>query len=260
MRRVFRIGGTLMMVAGALAIGWALLVWQWQDPFTNLYTRWQQHKLADRYARVLKAYKPPSLPAKQKAAAPAPRTRKGPPSSSSTSTSWVAAERREIALEAKHYRLQLHQGDPVGRLKVPRLGLSVIVVNGTDRDSLTKGPGRYLGTYMPGEHELVYVAGHRTTYLAPFAHIDALRPGDRATFELPYATFVYEIRWHSIVAAGDIGRLRSHHHEVLALQACHPRFFATHRYIAYAILVRVEPRNGRSYTLIHSRLAASSSA
>jgi hypothetical protein len=47
---------------------------------------------------------------------------------------------------------------------------------------------------------------------------------------------------------------------VLALQACHPRFFATHRYIAYAILVRVEPRNGRPYTLVHSRLATSTSA
>jgi sortase A len=257
MRRTFRIGGTVMIVAGMLAIGWALLVWQWQDPFTNIYTRWQQHKLADRYAKVVKAYQPPTPVAKQRPAT-APRARKQP--ASPTSTSWIAAARRDVALEAKQYRLHLHEGDPVGRLKVPRLGLSVIVVNGTSHDSLTEGPGRYLGSYMPGEHELVYIAGHRTTYAAPFAHIDALRPGDRATLELPYATFVYEIRWHAIVRADDIARLRSHHREVLALQACHPRFFATHRYIAYAILVRVEPRNGRAYTLIHSRLAATTSA
>ncbi len=252
MRRAFRIGGTFMIVAGALAIGWALLVWQWQDPFTNLYTRWQQHKLAARYEKELTVFKPLHLPAKRAVRLKALKLK--------ASAGWLATERREVALEARQYRLQLHQGDPVGRLKVPRLGLDIIVVNGTDHDSLTKGPGRYLGSYMPGEHELVYIAGHRTTYLAPFAHIDDLRPGDGVTFELPYATLTYEIRWHSIVAAGDIGRLRSHHHEVLALQACHPRFFATHRYIAYAILVRVEPRGGRPYTLIHSRLATSTSA
>src|SRR5207237_8981006 len=102
---------------------------------------------------------------------------------------------------------QLPQGDPVGRHKVRRLGWNIIVVNGTDHDSLTKGPGRYLGSYMPGEHELVYIAGHRTTYLAPFAHIDALRPGDRATFELPYATTSYELRLQAIVPSGDVGRL-----------------------------------------------------
>ena len=89
---------------------------------------------------------------------------------------------------------------------------------------------------MPGEGELVYVAGHRTTYLAPFAHIDNLRPGDRVTFELPYATFDYEITGHRVVTADDLAVLRSHHHEILALQACHPRFFATHRWIAYAKL------------------------
>ena len=87
----------------------------------------------------------------------------------------------------------LHEGEPVGRLIVPRLGLKSIVVNGTGHDDLTKGPGRELHTFMPGEGELIYVAGHRTTYLAPFAHIDKLRAGDPITFELPYATFHYEV-------------------------------------------------------------------
>ena len=77
---------------------------------------------------------------------------------------------------------------------MPRFGLKSIVVNGTAHDDLTKGPGRELHTYMPGEGELIYVAGHRTTYLAPFAHIDSLKPGDRITFQLPYATF--DLRGH----------------------------------------------------------------
>jgi sortase A len=247
MRRAVRLTGTLLIVAGGLALVWALVVWQWQDPFTGLYTRWQQHKLAARYEKELTAYKPVHVDVRQA-------------KDSKESTAWIAVEREQVALEAKQYRLHLHRGGPVGRLKVPRLGLSAIVVNGTDHDSLTKGPGRYLGSYMPGEHELVYIAGHRTTYLAPFAHIDAIKPGDRATFELPYATFVYEFRWHNIVPSDDVGRLVSHHRELLVLQACHPRFFATHRYLAYAVLVRVEPKNGRPYTLIHSQLASSTNA
>ena len=120
------------------------------------------------------------------------------------------------------------------------------LVNGTDRDTLMKGPARDRRTFMPGEGQLVYIAGHRTTYAAPSSHIDALRPGDRVTLDLPYATFVYRITGHVIVAADDIGRLRSRGYEQLALQACHPRFFATHRYIAYAKPLRVIPRFGHA--------------
>jgi sortase A len=98
---------------------------------------------------------------------------------------------------------------------------------------------------MPGEGQLIYVAGHRTTYLAPFAHIDKLKPGDWVTLEVPYGTFKYRIFRHVIVGSDDLAVLRSHGREVVALQACHPRFFATHRYIAYGRLVQVEPRGGR---------------
>jgi sortase A len=124
----------------------------------------------------------------------------------------------------------------------------MILVNGTDEGSLQKGPGRDLRTYMPGQGQLIYIAGHRTTYLAPFSHIDALRAGDRVTLEVPYATFVYRIVRHRIVPSNDLSVLQSHGHEVVILQACHPRFFATHRYLAYAVPVRVVPRVGPAYT------------
>ena len=106
---------------------------------------------------------------------------------------------------------------------------------------------------MPGT---TAIAGHRTTYLAPFRHIDDLRRGDRITVEMPYATFVYRVSGYRIVAADDLSVLRSHGHEVLELQACHPRFFATERYIAWARLVRVEPRGGSAFTPRSSALAA----
>ena len=231
MRRAARITGTVMIVVGACVIAWALLVWQWQDPFTALYTKYEQHKLASSFAHRFADYKPPSQPAKPAGGAP------------------KRTEQARIAAAARDYRLALHEGEPVGRLIVPRLGLKSIVVNGTAHDDLTKGPGREMHTYMPGQGELVYIAGHRTTYLAPFAHIDSLKAGDPITFQLPYATFVYEVTGHKIVTADDLAVLKSHHKELLVLQACHPRFFATHRYLAYAKLVRVEPRNGAAYDI-----------
>ena len=97
---------------------------------------------------------------------------------------------------------------------------------------------------MPGEGQLIYIAGHRTTYLAPFAHIERLRSGDAVTLDVPYATFRYRVFKHRIVGAHEMSVLRSHGVEVVELQACHPRFFASQRYIAYARLVRVEPRAG----------------
>ena len=138
-------------------------------------------------------------------------------------------------------------GKPIGRIAVPRLGLRMILVNGTDHDSLASGPGRDPRTFMPGQGELVYIAGHRTTYLAPFAHIEALRRDDPITLAMPYATFVYSVIGHVIVDDQNLAVLRSHHREVLALQACHPRFFATHRYIVWAKLVEVRPRQSRAY-------------
>ena len=225
MRRLFRILGTLMVVGGVLTLLWVVVVWQWQDPFTALYTRWQQHRLASSYDERFTKFHP---------LRPAGDT--------------LAAEQRAIAREAAHYRRDSKRGEAIGRIKVPRLGLNMIFVNGTDHDTLKKGPGRDLRTFMPGQGQLIYIAGHRTTYLAPFSHIDSLRAGDRVTLELPYATFVYRISRHRIVPSDDLAVLKSHGNEVVILQACHPRFFATHRYLAYAVPIRVEPRDGSPYS------------
>jgi sortase A len=118
----------------------------------------------------------------------------------------------------------------------------MVVVDGTDHDSLMKGPGRDRRTYMPGEGQLIYIAGHRTTYLAPFAHIERMKAGDPISLELPYGTFHYRVFRHRIVEANDLAVLRSHGREIVELQACHPRFFASHRYIVYARLMQIDPR------------------
>ena len=225
MRRPIHLLGTLLTVAGVLTLVWALLVWQWQDPFTALYTTWKQHQLATQYNERAQSFT---------------TTISGPT---------VAEERASIAREAKRYRMSSKRGQVIGRLRVPRMGVNMLLVNGTDHDTLKKGPGRDGRTFMPGENRLVYIAGHRTTYLAPFSHIDRLRRGDRVTIEVPYGTFIYAVTRHRIVKSTDLSVLRSPRHELVELQACHPRFFASHRYIAYARLLRVEPRGAKPYGL-----------
>jgi sortase A len=125
----------------------------------------------------------------------------------------------------------------MGRILIPRLGLDAVLVEGTSEADLAKGPGIYAGDFLPGEGRLVYVAGHRTTYSAPFAQINLLRRGDRITIRMPYGTFRYVVTRHRIVPATDVAVLRSGDRERLILQSCHPRFYATHRYLVYALPV-----------------------
>jgi sortase A len=223
MRRFARISGIVLAVAGVLTLAWAVVVWRWQDPFTGLYTRWEQHKLAQQLQHEFTTL-------------PGPRF---------TETESLADEARAVELAATRFRRSAEVGQAIGRIIIPRLGLNMVVVNGTDEASLRRGPGRDLRSFMPGQSRLVYIAGHRTTFLAPFSHIDEIQPGDRITLQMPYGTFVYRAFRHVIVPADDLAVLNSPRHELLALQACHPRFFATHRYLVYGRLVAVDPRRGR---------------
>ncbi len=218
--------GTLLLVVGVGILAWTFVVWQWNDPFTSLYTRWEQRELASSYERVARDYRPVRV---IPAAAPPKDQAAG------------------VAKNARRFRSGAGVGAPIGRLVVPRLGLDMVMVNGTDSSTLKRGPGRDERTFMPGEGKLVYIAGHRTTYLAPLSAIDTMRPGDSITLKMPYGTFEYRVTGHSIVDAHDLSVLRSKGDEVVALQACHPRFFASQRYIVWAKPVRVTPTGGTPY-------------
>ena len=226
-RRVRRALGNAFLVVGILTLAWTLVVWRWNDPFTALYTRWQQHELVSEHEQIIQRYKPSPSPS------PSPPT--------------PAQEAETVSRQARKMRAGADRGAPIGRINVPRLNLNMLMVNGTDHETLKRGPGRDERSFMPGQGELVYVAGHRTTYLAPFSAIDKMRAGDRITLTMPYGTFVYAVTGHEIVEANDLSVLRSHHREVLALQACHPRFFASHRYIVWAKPVEVTLPGGASY-------------
>ena len=227
MRRAARITGSVLIGAGVLTLAWAIVVWRWQDPFTALYTHWQQSRLSHAYERRVEAFHPSLPPAKHRD---------------------LAAVERSVATEARAYGRTLHEGDAVGRIRIGRIGLKMVVVQGTGHDTLKKGPGHYVASGLPGEGKLIYIAGHRTTYLAPFAYINAIKVGDYVSLEVPYGTFTYRVTRHYVVPADQVSILQNHGREILRLQACHPRFFATHRYIVDARLVGVAPRGGEPYT------------
>jgi sortase A len=222
MRRFARLSGIALAALGVLALAWVVVVWRWQDPFTALYTTWEQHKLAQQLNQEMAA----------------------PPAVKFVRGESPEAEARAIEVAAARFRHTATEGQAIGRIIVTRLGLNMVLVNGTDEGSLQRGPGRDLRSFMPGQSRLIYIAGHRTTFLAPFSNIDQMRPRDLIRLEMPYGTFIYRVFGHRIVPADDLAVLKSPQHEVLVLQACNPRFFATQRYLVYAHLFSVEPRSG----------------
>ena len=124
----------------------------------------------------------------------------------------------------------------MGHISIPRIGASYLVVQGTDAGSLERGPGHYPGTTLPGLGQTVAIAGHRTTYLAPFRHIDALRPGDRIVLRMPYGRFVYVVQFHRIVAPTAWWVTRNVGYERLVLSACNPLYSAAQRIVVFARL------------------------
>jgi sortase A len=216
MRRLARAFGVVLIAGGLLTLVWVLVVWQWQDPFTAIYTHFEQARLSHKYEKRAADFHP-QLPR----------------------TDLVSTQRR-VAADARIYAHSLKEGDPIGRLRIGRIGLSMVVVQGTDDETLKRGPGHYTPSGLPGQGHLIYIAGHRTTYLAPFAAINDIRVGDYVHFEVPYGDFTYRVTRHYIVPATALSELRDHGSEILRLQACHPRFFATHRYIVDAKLVSVK--------------------
>lgn len=220
--------GTLLLVVGLGLLAWAATVYLWKDPFTTAYTAYEQRRLEASLDRRFDSWQPKAKPVKPaKPAKPAPTT---------------PARLPDVRREARQYRLASDEGDAIVRMRIPRLNLDAVVVNGTSTADLRRGPGRHLETFMTGERELVYIAGHRTTYGAPFADIDALKAGDTVLLELPYASFEYVVTRHRIVDDNDLSVLESQNHEQLVLQACHPRFLASERYLVYARPVSVTKR------------------
>src|SRR6202012_2494772 len=116
-----------------------------------------------------------------------------------------------------------------------------VVVQGTDEASLEKGPGHYPSTALPGLGQTVAIAGHRTTYLEPFRHLNALSPGNRIVLRMPYGRFTYIVQFTKIVSptawwiTNDVG------YDRLLLAAGQPAFSAAQRIVVFARLAQTVP-------------------
>ena len=157
----------------------------------------------------------------------------------------VADERdvkRRLAKLAKLQSRRDDKGDPVGRLRMPAIGKSYVVVEGTDLGTLRKGPGHYPDTPLPGEGGTVGVAGHRTTYGAPFRSIDKLKRGDELEMDMPYGRFVDRVDKTQIVKPNATWIVDKRKNEMLVLSACHPLYSAARRIVVFSTLIRSEPK------------------
>jgi len=162
------------------------------------------------------------------------------------------SERQQVKLEKalidppeRVVRKEPLRGDALGKLLIPTIGVSEYVVEGTDADNLRKGPGHYPDTPLPGQHGTSAIAGHRTTYGAPFRKLDKLKKGDRIVAELPYGTFVYRVDRTQIVDDSALWVTKRVGHDQLVLTACHPLYSAAQRIVAFARLVQRRPATVR---------------
>jgi sortase A len=226
---MFKVGGvgrtllrqlsTIFILSGLLLLGDVGLTLLWQEPVSKVYADWRQDALAD----DLDELRTPDLkPAEVKALERLP----------------LDSERAAFLARALKRRTDV--GDAIGRIHISEIGVNKVVVEGTDGGSLRKGPGHYPETPLPGIHGTVAIAGHRTTYGAPFRHIDELDPGDRIIIDMPDGRFIYRVEESKIVDDQDLSVLEPVGYRRLMLSACHPLYSAAQRIIVYARQVRRE--------------------
>jgi sortase A len=221
-----------LILTGIVLVGYAAATVLWRDPVTDLYARWQQHRLDDALAASIVAFQ------ESEANLAAQR-------GSAVAAVGDVERRRQLVATAKRFDRRLKIGQPLGRIIVPRLKLNKVFVHGTRwREDLSRGPGHYPQTEIPAIGQTVAIAGHRTTFGAPFRRIDKLRGGDEITLQLPYGTFHYVVFKHRIVDNSDWSIIKPLGFDAVVLSACHPLYSAAQRWVVFARLSSVETIDG----------------
>ena len=157
-RRALRALSSVMIVVGVILLLDAAATLLWQEPVSAVYAHMQQNALEDDLSELEQA---PLAPAEQRA------------------LERIPDPERKLTFRARALQRRLDDGDAMGRILMPSVGVSEVFVEGTGAGDLRKGPGHYPDTPLPGEHGTVGIAGHRTTYGAPFRNVDELERNDR---------------------------------------------------------------------------------
>ncbi|MEA2130079.1 MAG: sortase [Solirubrobacteraceae bacterium] len=224
-RRPLRALSTVLIIAGVLMLSDAALTVAWQEPVSGAYAWIVQDRLGGDLRKLELAR---------------------PGAAELAALRALDGDRRRIAFLARVLRRTTHRGAAVGRIRIPKIGANFVVVDGTDTTSLRKGPGIYDEVPFPGAPGTTAIAGHRTTYLAPFRRIDQLRRGDRITLEMPYARLTYAVESRRIVAPTELSVIKRVGYDRLVLSACHPLYSAAKRIVVFARLVGEQPRGAAS--------------
>ena len=128
------------------------------------------------------------------------------------------------------------EGDAVARIVIPKIDVDKVVVEGVGVPDLKKGPGHYPGSPLPGQPGNAAIAGHRTTYGAPFSRLDELLPGDVIDVATRQGRFRYRVHETKVVKPSQTEVLDPTTDARLTLTTCHPRFSAAERMIVVALL------------------------
>ena len=150
-------------------------------------------------------------------------------------------------LQQAYLEKRIGVGDGLTLLRIPKLGVKVLVVEGTTPSALRAGAGHYVGTPLPGEAGNVGIAGHRTTFGRPFNRLDELGPGDVVTLETPFAVYTYKavasFAGHAnpwVVKPSDFSVVSQGTGHLLTLTTCHPKGSARQRLVMRFSLVKID--------------------
>lgn len=150
----------------------------------------------------------------------------------------LAGQLASPALRDAYVRRQVGEGDSLTRIRIPVIGVDVVVVEGTSGSALRAGAGHYPGTPLPGEAGNVAIAGHRTTYGKPFADLDRLTPGDDILLDTPLGRHHYRVtRQPFVVDKADWSPIAASDGKMLTLSTCHPKRSDRQRLIVQAELL-----------------------
>lgn len=221
MQRALAILSTALVTAGAVILADVAVTLAWQEPVTAISAKLEQRQAGTELERLSKDYSQEASSEKETSLGPRELLRRR--------ASRFAASQRG------------NGGGAIGRIRAERIGLDQVLVNGTDTETLRRGPGRYPSTGWPGRGRTVGVAGHRTTYGAPFRRINEFEPGDVIEVQMPYGTLRYGVEQTKIVEPTRVGVVRDVGGERIVLTACHPLYSAAKRIVVFASLESVTP-------------------
>jgi sortase A len=218
-KRALRILSTALITAGLVVLADAGLTLVWQEPLSAAYGSLKQGQARDDLNHLEAEFPTPEDLA---------------------AVSGIAESAERARILADRFEDRIKEGDAIGTIDIDRIDLDMVFLQGTDTATLQYGPGHYLKTSLPGQPGTVAIAGHRTTYLAPFRHINEIEDGDEIRLEMPYAAFTYEVTRHEVVDPNDIEILKPIGYDQLVLTACHPLYSAAQRWAVFAKLTRID--------------------